>query len=266
MGCAPSTVRLFALRAIESGEALLLRILPDESAQSGGEDPGDGDVPAEEGTATVNNPCLSGGAIEIFLEPVLPAPRVLVAGDTPIVGALQSLGPELGLEIVAASHGDSRPESAGGELALVVAAHGREELAILRAGLESGLPYVGLVASGKRGAAVIAELRADGVPDDLLAAVDTPAGIPIGARTPAEIALSVLARIVAVRRDHRLRLPARGGAVAPPITAVDPVCGMTVVVVEGTPAVEYQGETVYFCCVGCQGTFESQHEHAVAHS
>ena len=81
----------------------------------------------------------------------------------------------------------------------MVAAHGRDELHTLRRGLESGLPYVGLVASRKRGAGVLAELRGDGVPDELLARIDVPAGIDIGARTPAEIALSILARIVAVR-------------------------------------------------------------------
>ncbi len=264
--CAEHSVRLFSLKAIESGEALLLRILPDEPERSAGADAGGEEVADAEGAVTVQNPCLSGGAIEVFLEPVLPAPRVLVAGDTPIVGALQSLGPELGLEIVVAPAGaGSIPEPAGEELALVVAAHGRDELAILRAGLERGLPYVGLVASRKRGTAVVAELRADGVADELLDGLDTPAGIPIGARTPAEIALAILARIVAVRRGDHASAPARVDAPAP-FTAVDPVCGMTVVVVAGTPAVEYDGETVYFCCVGCQGKFESQHEHAVAES
>ena len=72
------------------------------------------------------------------------------------------------------------------------------------------MPYVGLVASRKRGAGVIGELRGDGVPEELRRAIDVPAGIDIGARTPAEIALSILAEIVAVRRDHR-----RGRAGAP---------------------------------------------------
>ncbi len=264
--CAEHSVRLFSLKAIESGEALLLRILPDEPERSEGEEADGEEVLGEEGAVTVQNPCLSGGAIEVFLEPVLPSPRVLVAGDTPIVGALQCLGPELGLEIVTMADGaDSIPELAGGDLALVVAAHGHDELAILRAGLELGLPYVGLVASHKRGAAVVAELRADGVTADLLDALDTPAGIPIGARSPAEIALAILARIVAVRRSDHARAPARVGASAP-FTAVDPICGMTVVVVEGTPAIEDDGETVHFCCVGCKDKFESQHGHAVAES
>ena len=190
--CAQHSVRLHALEAIESGLPLLLRIVPD----------GPEEAVREEGAVTVTNHCLSGGAIEVFLEPVLPAPRVLVAGDSPIVGALEALGPEVGLKIVAAhAIKDGVLVPAAGDLALVVAAHGNDELGTLRAGLEAGVRWIGLVASRKRGAAVIDELRADGVAEELLDRVETPAGLDIGARTPAEVALSILARIVEVRRS-----------------------------------------------------------------
>ena len=191
--CAQHSVRLHALETIESGMPLLLRILP-----SGPEE-----VVREEGAVTITNPCLSGGAIEVFLEPVLPAPRVLVAGDSPIVAALRALGPEVGLELVAAQDiSDGVLTPSAGDLALVVAAHGNDEIATLRAGLEAGVRYVGLVASRRRGAAVIEELRADGLAEALLDALETPAGLDIGARTPAEVALSIVARIVEVRRCH----------------------------------------------------------------
>jgi xanthine dehydrogenase accessory factor len=241
--CAEQSVRLYSLKAIDSGEPLLLRILP-----GAGED-----VASDEGAVTVNNPCLSGGALEIFLEPLLPAPRVTVVGDSLIAASLRSLGPELGFEV-----GGEAPS--GDDLALVVAAHGRDELSALRAGLEAGIPYVGLVASRKRGAAVIEELRADGVAEELLQQIDTPAGIEIGARTPAEIALSILARIVEVRRAHgaSVSVPAARAVHVAPATAVDPICGMTVVAVAGTPSVQRDGETFYFCCEGCLRTFEQQ--------
>ena len=141
--------------------------------------------------------------MEIFLEPVLPAPRVLVVGDTPIAEAVRALGATLGLELIAVD-GES-PEPAAGDLALVVAAHGRDELHTLRRGLEAGVPYVGLVASHKRGAGVLDELRADGVSEEQLQLIDVPAGLDIGARAPAEIALSILAKIVAVRRGKAFR-------------------------------------------------------------
>ena len=168
---------------------------------------------------TVQNPCLSGGAIEVFLEPFLPAPRVIVAGDTPIAAALQRLGPELGLDV------DRRAEGADGgrrcrrpsDLALVVAAHGRDELAILRAALEAGVPYVGLVASRKRGAGGARRAARRRGRRGAAGRIDTPAGLDIGARTPAEIALSILARIVEVRRQSaRRRYAAAAAAHRPP--------------------------------------------------
>jgi xanthine dehydrogenase accessory factor len=243
--CAEHSVRAYSLKALEDGEAVVLKILPfgDESIGPEGRE-----VAAEAGAVTVQNPCLSGGAIEVFLEPVLPAPRVLVVGDTPIAGALRRLAPELGLDAV---EGDLRE----GDLALVVAAHGRDELGALRAALEAGVPYVGLVASRKRGDGVLAELRGDGVAPELLDRIEVPAGLDIGARTPGEIALSILARVVEVRRGERRQA-------AP--TAVDPICGMTVAAVPGTISLEHDGETVYFCCEGCKAEFERQHQHAAA--
>jgi xanthine dehydrogenase accessory factor len=241
--CAEQSVRLHALRALETGDALLLRILP-----------GDDDAPAAEGAVTVQNPCLSGGSLEIFLEPMLASPRVLVVGDTPIAGAVARLGAELDLDVVTVPGAEVEP--APDDLALVVAAHGRDELRALRRALEADLSYVGLVASRVRGSAVAAELRAEGVEEERLATLETPAGLDIGARTPEEIALSILARIVAVRRREqavsvRVVAPARELA-----TAIDPVCGMAVAAAEPTPHVDHDGRRVYFCCDGCRTAFE----------
>jgi xanthine dehydrogenase accessory factor len=241
--CAEQSVRLHALRALETGEALLLRILP-----------GDDDAPAAEGAVTVQNPCLSGGSLEIFLEPMLTSPRVLVVGETPIAAAVARLGAELDLQMTTVPGTEVEPLA--DDLALVVAAHGRDELAALRRALEAGVPYVGLVASRVRGAAVVAELRGEGVAEHRLAALETPAGLDIGARTPEEIAFSILARIIAVRRGEqtvsvRLVAPTEG-----PATAIDPVCGMAVAAAESTPHVDHAGRRVYFCCEGCRTAFE----------
>ena len=148
--------------------------------------------------------------------------------------------------MVGVTGGDFEPRP--GDLALVVAGHGREELPALRRGLEAELPYVGLVASRRRGQGVIGELRSDGAAAELLDRIDTPAGLDIGARTPEEIALSILAKIVQVRRAERVA-----------VTAVDPICGMTVAAVPSTLSVEHEGETVYFCGAGCKAAFEMQH-------
>ena len=254
--CAEHSVRAYSLEAIESGEAVLLRILP--FAEEGAADE------VEEGAVTVQNPCLSGGAIEVFLEPVVPAPRVLVVGETPIAGAVvrhRRRARPRRRRAAATTASQPRPD----DLALVVAAHGRDEVDALRRALEAGLPYVGLVASRARGDGVLGELRGDGVSEELLGRIDVPAGIDIGARTPAEIALSILARIVAVRRDGRAPAPDGGAGAArraarPPSI---PICGMTVAAVASTPSLEHDGETVYFCCEGCRDAFAAQHEHAV---
>jgi xanthine dehydrogenase accessory factor len=245
--CAEQSVRLHALRALETGEGLLLRVLP-----------GDDDAPAAEGAVTVQNPCLSGGSLEIFLEPMLVAPRVLVIGETPIAHALVRLGEELDLDMVAAAGDEVEPIES--DLALVVAAHGRDELRALRTALEARVPYVGLVASRVRGAAVVEELRAGGADLERLATLETPAGLDIGARTPSEIALSILARIVTVRRgSQQLTVKVVAPAVEERPTAIDPVCGMAVAAVDATPHVEHEGRRVYFCCEGCLSTWTRSH-------
>jgi xanthine dehydrogenase accessory factor len=234
--CAESSVRLQALRVLETGEPVVLRILP-----------GDGEAPAQEGAVTVQNPCLSGGALEIFLEPRLPAPRLAVVGDTPVAQALVSLGERLGYEPVGAA-------DAAGSMAVVVASHGRDEEEALAASLQSGVPYVGLVASRRRGAAVVEALRAAGVEEHDLERLRTPAGLDIGAQTADEIALSILAELVSVR-NARSTVPA---------SAIDPVCGMEVVASSPSPSAEHDGRTVWFCGEGCRSAFEADAERYVA--
>jgi xanthine dehydrogenase accessory factor len=266
--CTEHSVRAYSLQALETGEALLLRILPDGTVD---DDDGAGlGASNEEGAVTVQNTCLSGGGIEVFLEPVLPAPRVLVVGDSPIAAALVSLAPALGFHAIAVDGGS--PEPAEGDLAVVVASHGRDELHLLRRALEAEVPYVGLVASRKRGAGVLGQLRADGVSDQHLELIDVPAGIDIGAQTPAEVALSIFASVIAVRRRSHAETPDRphepvapaADDSAPSPLAIDPICGMTVAAVATTPSVKLDGETIYFCCDGCRSAFLAQHENAVA--
>ena len=261
--CAEHSVRAYSLAALDSGEPVLLRILPDPEHERPEADADEGTVVAsEEGAVTVRNPCLSGGAIEVFLEPMPPPPRVVVVGDTPTVGALARIGQELGLDVVVSA--GREPEPAGDDLALIVAAHGRDELDALRRALEAGVPYVGLVASERRGSGVLDELRSGGVSDELVDRIDAPAGVPIGSHTASEIAVSVLAKIVSVRRAGSRSAPAeprRTDAASAPL-AVDPICGMTVAAVEGTPSVQRDGETVYFCSEDCKAAFEARGEHA----
>jgi xanthine dehydrogenase accessory factor len=245
--CAEHSVRLFAWTVMKSGQPVLLRILPElsDDMKSGAE---------EDGAVTVENTCLSGGAIEIFLEPTLPTPRVNVVGSKPIAVAIERLGAEVDLDVAAV--GDNPPEIHEGDLGIVVAAHGKGELEAIRAGLEVELPYVGLVASPKRGAALIEELRQAGVPAEQLERVDCPAGLDIGAKTPPEVALTILARLIETRYGGSYAPPLRApGAEAPPTFAVDPICGMTVTMAPDTPHLEHGGETIWFCREACKADY-----------
>jgi xanthine dehydrogenase accessory factor len=215
--CAQSSVRLHAARCLETGEAILLRLIPGAAPQ---------DAPATpDGVVVSHNPCLSGGSLEIFLEPQPVAPRMSIVGDTPIARALAALAQAAGYEL-----GES-------ETVVVVASHGEGEEAALTRALEADVAYIGLVASRRRGRAVLASLD---VPEALKARVHTPAGLDIGARSPAEIAVSILAEIVSQRTAH-----------PPQATAVDPICGMEVLIDDATPSL---GDA-YFCCEGCLETY-----------
>ena len=199
--CATSTVLAQGLRLLASGESTLLHITPDPSSRA-----------VEEGSVTVANPCHSGGALDIFLEPMLPPPLVHVLGDAPVARALVALGEPLGYSVLATvDPGAPIPPDA---IAVVVASHGHDEEPVLTAALRAGVPYVALVASRRRGAAV---LSAVDIPD-AAARVHSPAGLDIGARTASEVALSILAEIIASRPR-----PAPAPPVVPPSASLLPV-------------------------------------------
>jgi xanthine dehydrogenase accessory factor len=259
--CAQASVRLHAIRAMETGDSLLLRLVPGTEGRPGA--PGDDPI-AQDGVVVVNNPCLSGGALEIFLEPQLPAPRVVVAGGTPIALAVAGVARAAGFDVAPVDPGEVEPRST--DAAMVVASHGTDEEVALTRALEAGVGYVALVASRRRGRSVIEALD---VPDALREQIRAPAGMDIGARTPGEIAISILAELIAARTAHPVPpvRPAAASAVqaaaaAPPVTpvaaaatAIDPVCGMEVAATEATVHLDVGGERVYFCCEGCRSTY-----------
>ena len=231
--CALATLRAQGLAVLESRESTLLRIAPNPE-------------PDQPGKTVVHNPCQSGGTLEIFMEPVLPAPLVRVLGTTPIGVALAQVGDSLGYDV------QPWDASAVNDLsmtdAVVVASHGNGEEVTLEAAVRSGVPYIGLVASRKRGAAVLAALD---LTDDEKSRIHTPAGLNIGARTAEEVALSIFAEIIANRSDSP-RESAAGSSIG---TAVDPVCHMDVVMVPSSLHAEVEGTTWWFCCQGCLDRF-----------
>jgi xanthine dehydrogenase accessory factor len=232
--CAESTVRSQALALLDSGESVLLRITPTPEA-------------ARPGALVVHNPCLSGGTLEVFLEPSVPAPLVAVVGESPTARALIAIGGPLGYEMRSVTVALDGSADVSGASAVVVASHGRDEEIALKAALGADVAYVGLVASRKRGEAVLASLDVCG---SKLGRIHTPAGLDLGARTHQEIALSILAEIVSTRPRPSGR-PVSGDAPASVETAIDPVCGMSVAMVEASLHFDHDGERVWFCGSGC---------------
>ena len=194
--------------------------------------------------------CQGEGGVEIYLEPMRPAPRLCVLGDTPVAHVLRNLAGHIG------HVGVELPNEAD---AVVVATMGVGDEDALAAAAASGAAYVGLVASRKKARFLFDYLRASGVPDEHLARVKAPAGLDLGGMTPGEIALSVLAEIVQ-RRCHPEKSERQILRVAQNDTkAIDPICGMSVDCATAKHTLEVAGETHYFCCPHCKASFAKAH-------
>jgi xanthine dehydrogenase accessory factor len=286
--CIRPTVIREAQAALADGTPRLISLSPEASADR------------RSGVTVFPMTCHSGGSVDIYVEPVLPAPQLLVFGTTPVAQALARLGKGMGYTVhavdpeadastfagvdrVATSATELREfprdefPGAGGQVpsdqiftsrpvrrAAVVATHGeRDEEAIAEA-LELQPDYLGVVASRKRFAQIRDTLVARGIPPAALERIKSPAGVDIGAKTPEEVALSILAEIVQVRRQPREAAPSR--VPDAPAEALDPVCGMTVQIATTRHHAEHGGRTFYFCCGGCRQRFlaaPEQYEAAV---
>ena len=185
--------------------------------------------------------CASEGAVEILVEAQLPAPLLAIIGESPAAGTLARLAVGIDWRVTRGLDEDAD--------AVVVATMGRGDEEVLAAALAGSAGYVGLVASRKRADAVAATLRSAGVEDDALARLKAPAGLDLGPIRQEEVAVAILAELVAWRH-------ARTPVAPPPEEAVDPVCGMTVSLASAETVVQ-DGTTYAFCCVGCRARFEA---------
>jgi xanthine dehydrogenase accessory factor len=209
--------------------------------------------PDTPGAQLTINPCLSGGALEIFLQPHLPSAVVEVVGDTPVADAVALFAEGVGFAVGRSLPG--RPPE--GAMAVIVCSHGDDEPESIRAALDAGVGYIGLVASRTRGESVLEAMDLDAAE---LARVHTPVGLDIGAKTAAEIGLSVVADIVRAMRVNALAggAAARDESTPKPKTALDPVCGMTVIVLPDTPYLSVGGVDTWFCSPGCRDRYAAQ--------
>jgi len=250
--CAEPVLVREALRALRDGRPRLIGLYGE-----GGREPG-----RTEGILDYAMTCHSGGTLEIYVEPYLPTPQLVLVGHGPVIEALDRLGRAAGYAIV------TLPEASGwsrlGALALgrrasvVVATHAdSDEDALVRV-LSSEAGYVSLVASRKRTTAMLGRLGQRGVAADRLGRLKAPAGLDLGAVTPVEIAISILAEIVQHHRSDKSVDVESAAESSAPTEALDPICGMTVEIATARYRSEVGGRTTYFCCLACKETFERQ--------
>jgi xanthine dehydrogenase accessory factor len=241
--CAEPVVIREAQRVIADGEARLLLLGTPEQFGAA--------VP--EGMTVVPIACQSEGALEVYIEPVLPAPHLVVVGRSPMAHTLADLARALGWRTVLIDGPDFTSADADERSMVVVATQGHYDEEAVEQAVAAGPAYLGLVGSQRRGAALLGYLAERGVPRDRLDKVRVPAGLDLGRTTHEEIAVAILAELVQLRASGAL--PRQ--AAKPAVEAVDPVCGMTVTAdVSGRP-LQHDGVTYYFCSAGCRRAFQN---------
>jgi xanthine dehydrogenase accessory factor len=242
--CTQPTVTREAQLALADGKPRLLSLSPDPTREQ------------RPGVKALAMTCQSGGSVDIYLEPVLPQPRLLLFGASPVVRALARLGEAMGYSAdVAEQSGVVRPDPRARVYA-VVASMGENDESMVAAALAAEPEYLGVVASRKRFAEIRATLLARGFEAAALDRIHNPAGLDIGARLPEELAVSILAEIVQLRRA----MPRREETSTQEDEEIDPVCGMRVAVATARHRVERGGRTFYFCNAGCREKFVAAHE------
>jgi xanthine dehydrogenase accessory factor len=263
--CTQPTVVREAQKAMANGAPRLIALAPDPQSEK------------RPGILVFPMTCHSGGSVEIYIEPVLPPPRLLVFGVSPVAQSLARLGRAMGFAVHVADPAAEPAQFPGAETLwtdpdfrfspgsrpwVVVATMGERDEGALRAALAADPAYLGVVASRKRFAEIASALEAGGVPPHALQGIRSPAGLDIGARAPEEIAISILAEIVRVRRAGEASVEAPAPALPAGLPTLasgaeerDPVCGMMVTVAGARHTAQAAGYTWYFCCGGCREKF-----------
>jgi xanthine dehydrogenase accessory factor len=260
--CAQPTVLQEAKKAIADGEARLVVLTPNLDEQ------------AREGVELYRMTCYSGGTMEIYIEPYLPAPQLLVCGASPAAEALVKIGAAVGFSVVLIDPSAAKEQFPTAEMVLpsiepeklgssreryaVVATNGNWDEEAIKALLPLSPNYLGLVASKKRFQQMLRDLQDAGVTEERLGSIKCPAGIKMPARTFSEVALSIMAEIVTLRRSQEKKAAAVRGSteLSESRLAEDPVCHMKVDPQIAEHSFVFAEITYYFCNAHCKNTFE----------
>lgn len=271
-GCAQPVVIAEARKALSDGKPRLIRISPSATASEAGS--------GDKGVVDYPMTCYSGGAMDIYVEPVLPKPHLLILGRSPVAQTLAALActihhdvsvvsPEAdaenfsGVKLIVRNDFSLHDLRVTPESCIVVSTQGEGDEEALEQALKTQAVYIGFVASRTKAQKVFEYLRQKGLAAERLNSVRAPAGLDLEARSPEEIAISILAEIVQFKAKQFERPVASGKTETPALKimqaeAKDPVCGMTVDPQKAKYKSEHQGTVFYFCCAGCKQKFDQQ--------
>lgn len=263
-GCAQPVVQAEARKALKDGKTRVVRISPNTEG-------------SQEGVVDYPMTCHSGGAMDIYIEPVLPKLHLLILGRSPVAQVLARMGHTInyavsvvasevdqenfpGVKLMVRSDFNLADLKITPETCIVVSTQGEGDEAALEQAANTNAAYIGFVASKTKAQKVFEYLRQKGISQEKLNRVQAPAGLDLGARTPDEIAVSILAGLVQFKSAQAQ--PSGQGLELKviPTAAKDPICGMTVDTTKAKYKSEHQGTMLYFCCPGCKQTFDQQPE------
>ena len=264
-GCTQGIIIKEAQEAIRDGKPRLINISPQ------------GEVEELPGVTSYRMTCHSGGKVEVYIEPVLPKPHVFIMGRSHVAMALCKLAKAMGYSVSAMAadadavsfptadqyypHGELTEDMLLPQTFIVVCTQGEQDEQMMEAALRSPVPYVSFVSSRRKANVIFKYLREVNIPIERLQQVRTPAGLDIGAKTPEEVALSILAQIVQerhrVKEDEVVDTPQHN---TNPDIYINPVCEVPVKKSTAKHVIEHAGAQVYFCCDGCKVSFEQNPE------
>jgi xanthine dehydrogenase accessory factor len=249
--CAEPVLLREASEALAKREPRLLLLGPsDQQDQYGGHVPN--------GMTVVPISCQSDGALQIFIEPILSVPHLVVIGRSPMAHTLVQLAQSLDWRVELVDGSEFTSANANHKSIVVVATQGHGDEEVLETALAINPVYIGVVGSKKRGEHLIGFLKDRGFTQEKLQRIRVPIGLDLGRTTHREVAVAVLAELVKMRSSGELSVETSVQAASAEATSIDPVCQMTVTANEKSRPFSYQGQTYYFCCPGCRATFEKE--------
>ena len=264
-GCTRGIVLKEALLAIQQGKPRLVNISPGAENDH-----------HRKGVVSYNMTCQSGGSVDVYIEPVLSRPHILIMGKSHIGMALSRLSKATGYHVTVLSAGADKitfpeadqvidssqldPELISTNTYIVVYTQGENDDVALRQAIESGAAYVSFVSSMRKANSIYNALKKQGVKVEELARIKTPAGLNINAKLPEEVAISILAEIIMKLREEKDQVAGADSKLNLEEYFINPVCNIPVQRSTAKHVIPHKGIDYFFCCDGCKVSFEANPE------